>query len=236
MSAIEDLVRTMARLRAKEGGCPWDQEQTHATLVRCLIDEVSELIDTIDRNDYPHMREELGDVLIQVVFHAQIAAEQGLFNFEDVARDINDKLIRRHPHVFGTGKLDTSEQVIAEWEKIKATEKKNGPPASATKVFKELPPRLPALMFAEAIWKQIEKKNLPVEHAVDREQVQALGRQLDEATLGRMLFELTAAARAKGLDPEGALRLHATNVMRAVEEKVDGDLRAPSGIPKRATG
>src|SRR4051794_8627241 len=151
MSAIDDLKATMARLRAPDG-CPWDQEQTHATLVRCLIDEVSELIDTIDRDDYPHMREELGDVLIQVVFHARIAEERGKFTFEDVARDINDKLVRRHPHVFGTGKLSTSEQVITEWEKIKATEKKHGPVSKG--VFKELPPRLPALMFAETIWKQ----------------------------------------------------------------------------------
>lgn len=217
MSAIEDLKRTMARLRAPDG-CPWDQEQTHATLVRCLIDEVSELIDTIDRGDYPHMREELGDVLIQVVFHAQIASERGEFNFDDVARDINDKLVRRHPHVFGAGKLDTSEQVIAEWEKIKATEKKHGPAPSGP--FKDLPPRLPALMFAEAVWKQIEKKQLPAEGAVDAAQVRALGAQLDDAALGRMLFELTAAARAKGLDPEGALRLHATKVMRDVEERV----------------
>ena len=189
-------------------------------MVRCLIDEVSELIDTIDRNDYPHMREELGDVLIQVVFHAQIAAEKGLFDFDDVAREINEKLIRRHPHVFGTGKLETSEQVIVEWERIKATEKKNGPAAAESKLFKDLPPRLPALMFAEAVWKQIEKKQLPVENVVDVAQVQALGRQLDAASLGKMLFELTAAARAKGLDPEGALRLHATNVMRSVEENV----------------
>jgi MazG family protein len=217
MSAIEDLRKTMARLRAPDG-CPWDQEQTHASLVRCLIDEVSELIDTIDRGDYPHMREELGDVLIQVVFHAQIAAEKGLFNFDDVARDINDKLIRRHPHVFGTGKLDTSEQVIAKWEEIKATEKKNG--VAAAGVFKELPPRLPALVFAETVWKQIEKKQLPAEGIVDTAQVRALGRQLDEATLGRMLFELTAAAREKGLDPENALRLHATKVMREVESRV----------------
>jgi MazG family protein len=215
MSAIEDLKRTMAKLRAPDG-CPWDQEQTHASLVRCLIDEVSELIDTIDRGDYPHMREELGDVLIQVVFHAQIAAERGEFTFDDVAREINEKLIRRHPHVFGTGKLQTSEQVIAKWEEIKATEKKNGPPAGDS-VFKPLPPRLPALMFAEAVWKQIEKKQLPAEESVDTAQVKALGRQLDEATLGRMLFELTAAAREKGLDPEGALRLHATKVMREVE-------------------
>lgn len=219
MSAIEDLKRTMAKLRSKDGGCPWDQEQTHASLVRCLIDEVSELIDTIDRGDYPHMREELGDVLIQVVFHACIAEEKGQFDFEDVARDINEKLIRRHPHVFGTGKLETSEQVIAEWEKIKAAEKKHGPAQQAGKIFKELPPRLPALMFAEAVWKQIEKNQLPAEGVVDAARVQAFGKKLDAGTLGRMLFELTAAARANGLDPEGALRLHATKVMREVEAK-----------------
>src|SRR6185369_9564723 len=124
MSAIEDLKTTMARLR-EPGGCPWDQEQTHATLVRCLIDEVSELIETIDRGDYAHMREELGDVLIQIVFHARLAEERGAFNFEDVAREINDKLVRRHPHVFGRDKLQTSDQVLAQWEVIKATEKKN---------------------------------------------------------------------------------------------------------------
>ena len=217
MSAIDDLRHTMARLR-EPGGCPWDQEQTHATLVRCLIDEVSELIDTIDRGDYPHMREELGDVLIQIVFHARIAEECGQFNFDDVAREINEKLVRRHPHVFGAGKLDTSEQVLAQWEVIKAGEKKNGPVASG--VFKELPPRLPALMFAEAVWKQIEKKKFPAGDCVDAAQVAALGQHLDEATLGRMLFEIAAASRAKGLDPEGALRLHTTKVMRDVEQRI----------------
>jgi XTP/dITP diphosphohydrolase/tetrapyrrole methylase family protein/MazG family protein len=217
MSAIEDLCRTMARLRGP-GGCPWDQEQTHASLVRCLIDEVSELIDTIDRNDLAHMREELGDVLIQVVFHACLAEEAGQFNFDDVARDINDKLIRRHPHVFGTGKLDTSAQVIAQWDAIKSTEKKNGPARSG--LFKEQPPRLPALMFAEAAWKQIEKKQLAVGDAVDVAKVRQLGATLTEDALGRQLFELAAAARAKGLDPEGALRLHTSKVMRDVEQRV----------------
>lgn len=166
----------------------------------------------------PHMREELGDVLIQVVFHARIAEEKGLFNFDDVARDINDKLVRRHPHVFGTGKLDTSEQVITQWEAIKATEKKNGP-AKTSGVFKELPPRLPALMFAEAVWKQIEKKHLSTGPSVNRSQIAGVGGPLDEEELGKKLFELTAAARANGLDPEGALRLYATKVMREVEER-----------------
>ena len=207
----------MARLRAP-GGCPWDQEQTHASLVRCLIDEVSELIDTIDRNDLPHMREELGDVLIQVVFHARLAEEAGLFNFDDVARDINEKLVRRHPHVFGTDKLQTSEQVLVQWEVIKATEKKNGPKPSS--VFKNLPPRLPALMFAETVWKQVAKQKLPVGKSVDSAQVAALSPHLTEEQLGRMLFELTAAAQAKGLDPEDALRKHANQVMRDVEARL----------------
>lgn len=227
MSAIDDLKATMARLRAPDG-CPWDQEQTHASLVRCLIDEVSELIDTIDRDDAPHMREELGDVLIQIVFHAQIAAEQGLFTFDDVARDINEKLIRRHPHVFGVGRLATSEQVVVAWEQIKATEKKNGPVADATRVFKELPPRLPALMFAEGVWKQIEKKALPVNGIVDTAQVQELARSLDADILGRKLFELAAAARLNGLDPESALRLHTTEVMRQVQQRV-ADAAAATG-------
>ncbi len=226
MSAIDDLRQTMARLRGPDG-CPWDQEQTHASLVRCLIDEVSELIDTIDREDYAHMREELGDVLIQIVFHAQIAAEKGYFTFDDVARDINEKLIRRHPHVFGTGKLETSEQVIVVWEKIKATEKKNGPARLEGAVFKTLPPRVPALMFAEAIWKQIEKQQMPADGTVDTAQVKALGAQLDEARLGRMLFELAAAARAQGLDPEGALRLHATKVMHAIEQRAQQSAPEP---------
>ena len=219
MSAMDDLRQTMARLRGPNG-CPWDQEQTHASLVRCLIDEASELIETIDRGDYPHMREELGDVLIQVVFHACLAEEKGQFNLDDVAREINEKLIRRHPHVFGTGKLETSDQVVTQWEAIKATEKKNGAARDAATVFKALPPRLPALMFAEAVWKQIEKQNLPVAGVVDTAQVHALGRQLDDAMLGRMLFELTAAARDRGLDPEGALRRHAAGVMQAVDASV----------------
>ncbi len=217
MSALDELRQTIARLRGP-GGCPWDQEQTHASLVRCLIDEVSELIDTIDRLDLPHMREELGDVLIQVVFHAQLAEEAGKFNLDDVAREVNEKLIRRHPHVFGTDKLQTSAQVLVKWDEIKAQEKKNGPAADG-KFFKDLPPRLPALMFAEAVWKQIEKSNLPADGTVDAARVRALGMELDETELGRRLFELAAAARAKGLDPEGALRLHATGVMRTVEAR-----------------
>jgi len=219
MTAIDELRATMARLRGKNG-CPWDQEQTHQSLARCLIDETSELLETIDQLDMPHMREEVGDVLIQVVFHALIAEEGGHFNFDDVAREINEKLIRRHPHVFGTGKLETSEQVIAEWDKIKAGERAAKGLVAPPTVFKDLPPRLPALMFAEAIWKQIGKKSLPVDGLVDRVAVAAAAADLTDADLGRRLFELTAAARERGLDPEGALRRHADAVQTAIAARV----------------
>lgn len=218
MTPIDELRQTMARLRAPDG-CPWDREQTHQTLARCLIDECSELLDTIDRNDIPHMREELGDVLIQVVFHAQLAAERGDFDFDDVAREINDKLVRRHPHVFGDhGKLDTAGEVITKWEQIKATEKKNGPEQKG--VFKEMPPRLPALMFAEAVMKQIEKKSLPADGVVDAAAIKQRADGLTEAEAGRRLFELAAACRQAGIDPEMALRKECDRVMRDVEVRV----------------
>lgn len=223
MKPIDELRQTMARLRAPDG-CPWDREQTHQTLARCLIDECSELLDTIDRNDIPHMREELGDVLIQVVFHAQLAAERGDFDFDDVAREINEKLIRRHPHVFGDhGQLDTADEVITKWEQIKQQEKKNGPATSG--VFKVLPPRLPALMYAEAVWKQVEKQRLPADGVMDTARIKTLGQTLDDESLGRQLFELAAAARERGLDPEGALRRTADRVMQDVEKRIQSAAR-----------
>jgi MazG family protein len=213
-SPIDELRQTMVRLRAE---CPWDREQTHRSLARCLIDECSELLETIDHGDMPHMREELGDVLIQVVFHALLAQEAGCFDFDDVARDINAKLIRRHPHVFGESRLGSTAEVLAQWDRIKAGEKGAQP---ASRIFKELPPRLPALMLAEAVWKQIEKKELPTEGALDREAIASLGGNLTEEELGRRLFELAAAARSRGLDPEGSLRRHADRVMHGIEEKM----------------
>jgi MazG family protein len=217
MSAIDELRRTIARLRGP-GGCPWDQEQTHQSLTRCLIDECSELLDTIDRLDLPHMREELGDVLIQVIFHAQLAEEAGHFDLEEVAREVNEKLVRRHPHVFGEGRLETSEQVLAQWEEIKAGEKAARGPGKPA-LFKALPPRLPALMYAEAAWKQMGKKGLCAESGVDPGRVAGLAAGLDDAALGRMLFEIAAAAQSRGLDPEGSLRRHADWLLSDAERR-----------------
>lgn len=218
MSAIDDLRQTVARLRAPDG-CPWDREQSHQTLARCLIDECSELLDAIDRLDLPHMREELGDVLVQVVFHAQLAAEQGKFDFDDVAREINEKLVRRHPHVFGANRLNTSAEVLVQWDAIKR-EEKQAAGRTESSVFNHLPPQLPALMFAEAVWKQIDKKKLPVAGVVDRDQVKRLASELSEESLGRLLFEIAAACRANDLDPEGALRKETARVMAELENKV----------------
>jgi len=238
--AIDELRHTIARLRGP-GGCPWDQEQTHESLVRCLIDEVSELIETIDHADMPHMCEELGDVLIQVVFHAQLAEEAGHFDLDQVAREVNAKLIRRHPHVFGSQthfsgdalvgasspgseKIDTIEKLFVQWNAIKAqerAEKARGDTDTAVskpQLFKAQPPRLPALMFAESVWKQARKKAVVDSLPVDALRVAEIAETLlGEAQLGRALFELCAAAQQAGLNPEDALRRYTTQLVDQAE-------------------
>src|SRR5271163_368686 len=121
-TALNDLLKVMAKLRSPTG-CPWDREQTHLTLCRHAIEEVYELIDAIEAGDDHEMAEELGDLLLQVVFHCQLAKERGAFDFEKVTRNIVDKLIRRHPHVFGNARAKTVEAVWAQWEQIKKAEK-----------------------------------------------------------------------------------------------------------------
>lgn len=123
MKIFDEFVETIATLRG-EGGCPWDIEQTHESLKKCLIDESQEVLDAIDARDDENLCEELGDVLLQVVMHAQIAAEEGRFTIEDVVRGVNEKMIRRHPHVFGDVKVDSLEDQLKLWEEIKKQEKK----------------------------------------------------------------------------------------------------------------
>ncbi len=223
VSAIEELVETMARLRGP-GGCPWDIEQDHQSIAQCLVDECSELLETIDKLDMAHMREELGDVLLQVVFHAQLAKEAGHFDFEAVAAEINEKLVRRHPHVFGDVDLNNSEAVLKQWDEIKATEKANKPVSASQ--FKDLPPALPALLFAYDVFKQIKKKALPVGESVDMEAIEAMAEELDEEAAGHILFEIAAACRLKGIDPESAVRKFARRVMAESDglvEAVEGN-------------
>ena len=216
MSAIEDLIKTVAALRDPNTGCPWDIEQDHQSIAECLVDECCELLQTIDRLDLDHMQEELGDVLLQVVMHAQMAHEAGHFDFESVCHVVNEKLIRRHPHVFGEDSLNTSEAVLKQWDQIKSAERKRGPAQSG--IFKDLPRQLPALMFAKDVYKQIQKLALPAEAVIDQTAIKTLSETLDEATLGKQLFEIAAACRAKGIDPESALRCYTQKLVDSLEE------------------
>jgi MazG family protein len=213
-SAIDDLIATVARLRAP-GGCPWDIEQTHKSICDCLIEEVSELIDTIDRHDIPHMREELGDLLLHVVMHAQMATERDDFSFDEVAREINEKMIRRHPHVFGENALADSDAVVRQWDEIKAGEKKNGPKNEGP--FKDLHPSLSSILTAREVWKAVSKKQLPHAATVDDARVNSLAEGLTEESAGKALFELVAACRKAGVDPESALRRHTLLVKKTAE-------------------
>jgi XTP/dITP diphosphohydrolase/tetrapyrrole methylase family protein/MazG family protein len=213
MPGIDLLLATTARLRAPDG-CPWDREQTHRTICDCLIEGVAELVQAIDRNDVANLREELGDLLFHVAMHAQMAAEAGQFTFDDVAREVNEKMVRRHPHVFGDGaKLGSSDAVVTQWEQIKLKEKSAKKPT----VFKELPPSLNALLTAREVWKQVRKKQLAVGATVDVPAVDAQSKGLTEDSAGSRIFELVAACRDAGIDPDSALRRHTARVVAEAE-------------------
>lgn len=195
-SALNDLLRVMARLRAPDG-CPWDLEQTHRSLCRHAVEEVYELVDAIESGDDESMADELGDLLLQVVFHCQMASERGAFEFEDVCRVLVEKLIRRHPHVFGEATADTAAAVWAQWDQIKTGEKAGTRHARAS-ALDGIPRHLPALMKAEKLVKKARKAGLESPEPT-------VGIQTRRA-LGERLFELAAVAQAKGWSAEELLR------------------------------
>ncbi|HEY8729043.1 MAG TPA: MazG family protein [Acidothermaceae bacterium] len=194
-----DLVEVMHTLRSP-GGCPWDAKQTHASLVKYLLEEAYETAEAIEQHDDGALREELGDVLLQVVFHARIAQEASGWDIDDVAGDIVDKLVRRHPHVFAgpdakTGAA-TAADVEANWEHLKATEK--GRTSSADGV----PMAQPALALASALMGRATKAGLDVQVAGE---IAAPG-VVDETSIGDLLLAVVALAREAGVDAEAALR------------------------------
>ena len=156
--AINDLLKVMAKLRSPTG-CPWDREPSHLTLRRHAIEEVYELIDAIEAGDDHEMAEELGDLLLQVVFHCQLAKERGAFDFEKVCRLLVEKLVRRHPHVFGKTKVKDVDEVWANWEKIKKAEK-HGTKHARHSALDGIPKHLPALLRAEKLVKKARKAGL----------------------------------------------------------------------------
>ncbi len=194
---IDSLLSVMATLRSPEG-CPWDREQDHVTLRHHAVEEVYELMDAIEAGDDHEMVEELGDLLLQVVFHAQMAQERGAFDFDEIARRIVDKLIRRHPHVFGESDAKTVDAVWAQWEQIKKAEKQ-GTKHERPSALDGIPRHLPALLRAEKLVKKARKaKLLP-----DRN---GSAKKLTRAAIAQQLFDVTAAAQARGWSAEELLR------------------------------
>jgi MazG family protein len=203
-----DLVKVMERLRAP-GGCPWDREQTHQTLARHLLEETHELLDAIDGGDTDAIRDELGDLLLQVVFHAQIAADEERWDVDDVARRLVEKLVHRHPHVFGDVEVSGADEVLTNWERLKAEE------AGARGVVdEEIPATLPALARAAKV--QRRAAGWGAEWPTASAAIEALGKEAAaltdggsddaEAQVGELLFAAVAAARKLGVDAESALR------------------------------
>ena len=196
MEEFTKLVGLMERLRGPQG-CPWDKLQTEKSFGTFLLEEVYEVIEAIEGEDQRALKEELGDLLMQVVFHCQLAKERGAFDFEDAARHIAEKLVRRHPHVFGQVKVKDVEQVWANWERIKRTEKR-GTRHARPSALDGIPKRLPALLRAEKLVKKARRARLAVEPPKSR--------KASRTELGRELFELAAYAQSRGWPAEDLLR------------------------------
>jgi tetrapyrrole methylase family protein / MazG family protein len=220
--ALLELVRVMQRLRGP-GGCPWDLEQTHRSLGRHLLEEAHETLEAIDAGDPDLLREELGDLLLQVVFHAEMARQEGTFDVDDVAEGIAAKLVRRHPHVFGDVRVGSAAEVLVNWERIKAEEKgEHG-------VDEEIPASLPALARAAKVqrraagygfdWRSVDGALGKVHEELDElraelaqvpdrpgaARTEAPSERVEEE-VGDVLFALAALARRANVDPETALR------------------------------
>jgi len=210
--AFQRLVEVMAQLRAP-GGCPWDREQTHDTLARHLVEETYEVLEAIDAGDLDALREELGDLVIQIVFHSNIAFEEGAFTIAGVMDDLRAKLIRRHPHVFGDVRVESAAEVKKNWERIKQDEKPR-------KLYEGIPKALPAL--ARAAKMQRRTADAGFDWTDEASVLSGLAEELDElraelaapsrdpgrieAELGDVLFVLSALGNHVGVDPESAFR------------------------------
>ena len=231
---FESLLSLMARLRG-DGGCPWDREQTRASLKPYLLEEAYEVLEAIDEGSTDHLVEELGDLLFQVVFHCQVAREQGEFTMADVLDRLSDKMIRRHPHVFGDRAVADAREALAQWERIKRDEgDRSAEPRSAVD---GVPSALPALLRAQRLqvkagrvgfdwtdWREAWKK--VHEEMVEVEATLASGdtaRVRDE--VGDLLFSMVNVARLRGIDAEDCLRQAADKFTRRFRE-VEGEMKA----------
>lgn len=245
MSHIERLVELMARLRGP-GGCPWDLEQTHTSLQRYVLEEAYEVIEAIDDGSPDDLREELGDLLLQVVFHARIAEEEGRFDIQGVAEAINEKLVRRHPHVFGETEVEGSDEVLRNWDAIKSAEKREKGAPEPESALDGIPAALPALFRAWQIQKEAAKtgfdwRNIDEVLAKTREELAELEEAAAEGDadgieeeLGDLLFVLAGLGRVLDVEPENALR-RATRKFEERFKAMEEQLRRDGGAPNDAS-
>lgn len=237
------LVEIMARLRAPDGGCPWDLEQTFATIAPYTIEEAYEVADAIERGDLADLRDELGDLLLQVVFHARMAEEAGAFAFADVARAINDKMVRRHPHVFGdVTHRDVAEQVEA-WEAIKAEERSAKAQSAGASLLDDVPVGLPSLTRAIKlskraarvgfVWPSAREVLAKLHEEVRELEAEIEAGEIDKAReeLGDVLFVCANLARELDVDPEAALRSTNAKFMRRFKF-IEAELAAKGSSPE----
>ncbi|MGB5948330.1 MAG: nucleoside triphosphate pyrophosphohydrolase [Parvibaculum sp.] len=247
LDRIEALLRIMARLRDPDGGCPWDLEQNFSTIAPYTIEEAFEVADAIERGDMADLREELGDLLLQVVFHAQMASEAGLFGFPDVVRAICEKMIRRHPHVFGDEEARSAGMVKGRWDEIKAEEQAAKGNAAQKSILDDVPLALPALARAVKLqaraarvgfdWPStaevIDKLN---EEMLELSEELAKGGEHDriEDELGDLLFVYANLARHLKVDPEAALR-RANAKFRRRFSRIEEKLAARGSTPEQST-
>jgi tetrapyrrole methylase family protein/MazG family protein len=224
-----DLVRVMQKLRGPDG-CPWDREQTHQSLARTLLEEAHEALDALDSGDPDRIREELGDLLLQVVFHAEMGRQAGTFDVDDVAEGVIRKLVRRHPHVFGDLEVGGAAEVLVNWERIKREEK------GAHAVDEHIPPTLPALARASKVLRRAAGAGLaaPTTEAAlarVREEVAGLeaARERAEDRVGDLLLAVAALARTLDVDPETALR----KAVRRFSERFDRARAGEEGTSRR---
>lgn len=214
-AAFRDFVAVVQALRTPETGCPWDLEQDHRSLRPYLVEEAYEVLDAIDRGDDPGLGEELGDLLLQVVLHAQLADDRGAFSITEVVRGIKEKMVRRHPHVFGTERVSGAAEVVRNWDAIKAVEAgaKGGSPSHAAALAR-IPAGLPALHRAQRLGEKAVKRGSAVDNratldavrdGLDRLEAGAAPEEL-EKELGEVLFALCQVARRLGVSAEDSLR------------------------------
>ncbi len=227
-TAFEDFEHLIARLRAPDG-CPWDRKQTHASLRPYLLEETYEVLDALDRGDFQALREELGDLLLQIVLHTEIATEEGEFTMPQVIQTVHDKIVRRHPHVFGDVQVDSADEVVRNWEAIKRREKQAqaGQDEAPASVLDGVPAALPALAKAQAVGRKAAKVGFDwpsIEGVWDKvhEELQELraaaAPQVQAAELGDLLFAVVNLARHLGLDAETALREATARFMQRFRE------------------